>query len=62
MRACLLEHRDVVAGARELLGAGEAGGARAHDRDALAGAMGGDLRLDPAFVPAAIDDGDARSS
>ncbi len=32
-----LEHVHVVAGARELLRAGHAGGSRAHDRDLLAG-------------------------
>ena len=52
----LLEHRDGVAGARQLLRAGEPGGARADDGDALAAVMRGDLRLDPAFGPAALDD------
>jgi hypothetical protein len=42
-----------VAGARQLLGAGQAGRARADDGDALAGLVGGHLRLDPAFFPAA---------
>ena len=44
----LLEHVDVVAGARELLGAGHAGRARADDRDLLAGLRRRRLRLDPA--------------
>ena len=52
----LLEHGDVVAGAGELLRAGEAGGAGADHGDALAGAARGDLRLDPALGPAALDD------
>ena len=39
-----LEHDDVVAGAGELLGGGQAGGARADDGDPLAGAHGGELR------------------
>ncbi len=46
-----------MAGARQLLRAGEAGGTRAHHRDALAAVMGGDERLDPAFGPALLDDG-----
>src|SRR5439155_3202660 len=39
---------DVVAGARELLGRGEARRARADDRDLLASPGGRDLRLEPA--------------
>src|SRR6202521_4178080 len=47
----------VVAGARELLRAGHAGRARADDRDLLAGFGARDLRLDPAVLPGAVDDG-----
>src|SRR5438477_11504287 len=47
----------VVAGARELLRAGQPRRARAHDRDGLAGLGGGDFRLDPAVGEGAIDDG-----
>src|SRR5690606_208498 len=52
----LLEHGDGMAGARELLRAGEARRPRADDGDGLAGLARRDLRLDPAFLPAAIDD------
>ncbi len=52
----LLEHGDAMTGARELLRAGEARRTRADHGDALAGAVRGDQRLDPAFVPAALDD------
>ena len=31
--------------------------ARGMNRDAFAGAVGGDLRLDPALIPAVLDDG-----
>src|ERR1700710_2107854 len=47
----------VVAGARELLGAGHAGRARADPGALLAGLRRRDLRLQPAIVPGAIDDG-----
>ena len=47
------EDGDGVAGLVELVGAGEAGGAGADDGDFLAGAFVGDLRRDPAFLPAA---------
>ena len=48
---------DEVAGAVELLGAGEAGGAGADDGDRLAGALRGRLGLDPALFVAAVGDG-----
>ena len=38
MRSALLEDRDVVAGARQLLRGGQSRGPGADDRDALAGA------------------------
>ncbi len=53
----LFEDLDLVAGAAELLGAGQAGRTGADHGDALAGMALGDLRLDPAFAPAALDDG-----
>jgi hypothetical protein len=43
--------------ARQLLGARQAGGTRADHRNRLAGARLGDLRHDPAFIPATIHDG-----
>ena len=46
----------VVAGARELLRAGQAGRARADHGDLLAGLRGRRLGRDPAFLPAAVDD------
>src|SRR5690606_18953720 len=49
---------DVVPGAGELLGGGEAGRAGADDGDLLAGAHGGRLRADPALLPSPVDDGD----
>ena len=52
----LLEQRDGVPGARQLLRAGHAGRPRADHRDPLAGAPRRDQRHDPALVPAAIDD------
>src|SRR5690606_30878645 len=52
----LLEYGHGVAGAGELLRAGEPRGARAHDGHGLAGLARGRLRLDPAFLPPAIDD------
>ena len=52
----LLEHGRRVPGPRQLLRAGEARRARADDGDPLARAALGHLRLDPAFVPAAVDD------
>src|SRR6185369_9172363 len=51
----LVDH-DVVAGAGQLLGARESGGAGADDRDPLAGALGGAARTHPALVPGTIDD------
>ncbi len=47
----------VVADARELLRAGEAGGAGADDGDLLAGLLRGDLGRQPAVQPGAVDDG-----
>ena len=47
---------DPVAGLVQLLGGGQTRGARADDRDALAGARRRRLRLDPAFGPGAVDD------
>src|SRR5690606_9364797 len=52
----LLEHGDGMAGASQLLRAGEAGRSRADDGDSLASLARRDLRLDPAFLPAAVDD------
>ena len=52
----LLEHRHVVPGPRQLLGAREAGGAGADHRDSLEGAVAGNVGLDPALGPGAIDD------
>src|SRR5690606_18150963 len=52
----LLEHRYRIAGARELLRAGETRGAAADDGNALARLALGHLRLDPAFLPATVDD------
>src|SRR5262249_41310035 len=51
-----LEDRHVVAGARELLRASEAGRARADDRDLLPGLPRSDLGSDPALLPGVIDD------
>ena len=53
----LLEHRDGMPRARELLRAGEPGGAAAYDRHRLAAGAGGRLGYDPALAPAAVDDG-----
>src|SRR3954468_16577567 len=52
----LLEHRNVVAGARELLRAGEASGTRADHRDLLAALVRSRLRAHPAFLPRLVDD------
>ena len=52
----LLVEMHVVAGARELLRAGHAGGPGADHRDALAGLDRRQLRLDPAFLIAAVGD------
>ena len=51
-----LEHMHVMAGPRELLGAGKPGGSRSHDRDGLAGLMRRGLRSDPAFLEGLVDD------
>ena len=53
-----LEHGDRVAGARELLRGGEAGGAGADDGDRLAGQAPGRLRLHPAVAERLVDDRD----
>src|SRR5262249_11094415 len=52
----LLVDVHVVAGARELLRAGEAGGTRADDGDAFAGFRRRRLRLDPAVLVRLVDD------
>ncbi|MEY9677574.1 hypothetical protein ABIE93_007508 [Bradyrhizobium elkanii] len=52
----LLVDMHLVAGARELLRGGHAGGTRADHGDLLAGLNGCDLRLHPAIVPGAVDD------
>src|SRR5512145_977581 len=52
----LLEHCDVVAGARQLLRARQPGAAGPDDRHLLAGLVRGGLRLDPAFFPGFVDD------
>src|SRR5471030_2274539 len=52
----LLEQRDAMARPRELLGAGKARWTRADHRYALAGFPCRHQRLDPALLPAAIDD------
>src|SRR5246127_4522998 len=46
----------LMAGARELLRAGEARGTRADDGDLLAGLDRGRLRPDPTILPGAVDD------
>ena len=53
----LLVDVHLVAGARQLLGRSHAGRAGADDGDVLAGLLVGGLRDDPAFLPAAVDDG-----
>ena len=52
----LLIDVNIVTGAGKLLGAGQAGRASAHHSHALAGQPVRQLRLDPAFHPASIDD------
>ncbi len=52
----LLVDVDFMAGARELLGAGEPRRSGAHHGDALAGGVRRRLGLDPAFPPGAVDD------
>src|SRR5580693_998894 len=52
-----LKQMHVVAGAGELLGAGQTGRAGADHGDLPAGLVGSDLRLEPAIVPGAVDDG-----
>src|SRR5690606_13090561 len=53
----LLIEVHVVAGPGELLRTGEARRARADDGDLPAGPVRIDVRLDPAFFPALVDDG-----
>ena len=53
----LLVDMHVVAGARELLRGGEAGGTRADDRHALAGLRLRRQRRDPAFLEGLVGDG-----
>jgi hypothetical protein len=52
----LLEYGGLVAGAGQLLRAGETRRTRSHHRHPLAGAARRDLGRDPAFVPSAVDD------
>src|SRR5471030_1277290 len=52
----LLIEMNLVPGPPQLLRAGEARRTRADDGDPLACLFGGGLRLDPALLPAAIDD------
>ncbi len=52
----LLVEMHLMAGARELLRAGEPGGAGADHGDALAGLHRRRLGLDPALLPGAVDD------
>ena len=52
------EDGDVVAGAAELLGGGEAGGPGADDGDAALGALLRRFGVDPALAPGALDDAD----
>src|SRR5574343_245285 len=54
--AGLLEHGDVMADARQLLGGSHAGRAGTDDGDLLAGLDCGRLRHDPAHFPALVDD------
>ena len=51
----LFEHHDPMPGARQLLRAGQPGGAGADDGDALIGVMRGDLRFDPTLGPTLVD-------
>src|SRR5690606_9792530 len=53
----LFEDSHRMAGARQLLGARQAGRARTDHRHLLAGLAGRHLRHDPAFRPALVDDG-----
>src|SRR6185503_523152 len=52
----LFEYRDPVASARQLLRAGEAGGAGADNRNLLARLVNGGLRFHPARFPGLVDD------
>src|SRR6266852_1586996 len=54
----LLEDGDEVAGTIQLLGRGQAGGARANHGDLLPGAHRGRLRRHPALVESVLDDAD----
>src|SRR5262249_20289773 len=53
-----LVNRDLMTGAAQLLGAGQARGTRAHHRNLLAGQLLRRLRHDPAFLEGAVDDVD----
>ena len=53
----LLEQGHRMPGARKLLRTGEAGRTGTDHRDALAGSVRRRMRMYPAFLPAAIDDG-----
>ena len=52
----LLEEHRLVAGAIDLLGGGQAGGAGADDRHPLARPRGGQDGLDPAFLEGPLGD------
>src|SRR5206468_2575989 len=52
----LLEQRDIVTGARQLLGRCESRRTRADYRHALPGVVWWRLRMNPAFTPRMIDD------
>jgi hypothetical protein len=55
-RLVALEEHHLMARAAQLLRRGHARGARAHDRDAVAGLPARRHRHDPALVPGAVDD------
>ena len=52
-----LEHDDPVSGPRQLLRTGQPGRAGTDDADPFVGAVGGYLRLNPAFFPALVNNG-----
>ena len=52
----LFVHSDRVAGAAQLLRGGQAGGTAADYSNTLAGVVLGRLGMNPAFLPAALDD------
>src|SRR5690554_4386503 len=53
----LLEHRDGMAGAGQLLGASQAGGAGPDNGNGFTGLVGGRLRNHPALLPTLVDNG-----